>query len=80
MSVPANMPPYRGWTEGQWFAAEQKQQELRDKWKPTCPRCGTKPSDKNGYEEEFCKCGATHFVSKKEDRINENQITKKFRE
>ncbi len=76
------------WTEGQWLAAEHKQQKNEDEILPTCKNCGTKPSEDNGFEEKFCKCGMVHAVTKRKQDVrnqrgfgvrNENEAAKSFK-
>jgi hypothetical protein len=86
----ADRPDFYDWTEAQWLAAElaqeaclrAKEQEEKAKEEallPTCLRCGTKPSERNGYEEMFCKCGMVHCVTKRANRKNENEAAKEFK-
>lgn len=70
---------FKSWTEGQWLAAERLQKKKEDAKLPTCRNCSTKPSEFNGYEEKFCKCGMVHCVTKRPDRTNENEVAKRFK-
>ena len=74
---------YRDWTEGEWATIEgyyaflAKTEEEKDI--PVCVRCHTKPSETNGFEERFCKCGMVHVVTKRTSRKDENQVVKGFK-
>jgi len=76
-------PHFSQWTEGQWAAVEKRVAELEkledEKDLPVCRRCGTKPSESNGFEERFCQCGMVHVVTKRPERKNENQVAKEFK-
>lgn len=69
----------RTWDEGDFMAAEADQQRKADALLPECKVCHTLPSQENGFEERFCKCGMVHVVTKREGRRNENQAAKEFK-